>query len=59
MQVFGAASEDAAVNQVPHIPLGDPSVTHHNVGPGIVGHDLIENTRQAGAVELKQELTHR
>src|SRR5207247_2109652 len=37
----------------------DAPVAHHLVGAAVVRHHPIEHTRQLGAVELQQELTHR
>ena len=39
--------------------FGHAAIAHDDVGAGIIGDDLIEYARQAGAVELEQELAHR
>ena len=59
VQILGAAGEDAAVDQVADVALGDAAVAHDEVGAGIVGDDLIEDARQPRAVELEQKLAHR
>src|SRR3954447_4704005 len=58
MQVLGTSGEDAPVDQIPNITFGHSTITHHDVGAGIVRNDLIERARESRAVELKQELTH-
>ena len=59
VQILRAAGEDAAVDQVADVVLGDAAVAHDDVGAGIVGDDLVEHARQPGAVELEQKLAHR
>src|SRR5829696_3515681 len=59
VQVLGAAGEDASVNQVPDIAFSNSAIAHDDISAGVIGNDLIERARQARAVELEQELTHR
>jgi hypothetical protein len=58
VEILGAAGEDAAVNEIADVAFGHPTVAHHDIGAGIVGHDLIEKAWQPRTVELKQELAH-
>ena len=59
LQVLGSAREDAPVNQVADVALGDPTIAHDVVGARVIGNDLIEHAGQAGTVELEQKLSHR
>ena len=59
VEILGTAGEDAAVNEIADVAFGHTTVAQHDIGGGIIGHDLIENARQPRTVELKQELAHR
>ena len=58
VQVLGAAREDAAVHEIANVAFGDAAVAHDGVGAGVVRDDLVEDARQARAVELEQEFAH-
>src|SRR5207244_1973538 len=58
VEIFRAAREQAAVNEVAHVGLGHAAVAHHHVRARVVSHHLIEHARQPRAVELQQELAH-
>jgi len=58
LQVLGSAGEDAAVDEIANVTLGDPAVAHDVVRAGVVSHDLVEHAGQPGTVELEQKLTH-
>ena len=58
VQVLGSTGEDASMDQIADVGFGDAAVAEDIVGARVVGNDLVEHTRQAGTVELKQQLSH-
>ena len=48
LQVLRAAREDRPMDQVAHLLRLDAAVAEHLVGPGVDGHDAVEDARRAG-----------